>query len=231
MTTLPKSENIFRIHGRMLWQWAFLLILAGCLAIPASAGTHYLDGYPEFVASINGTNEYSPGSDVLIPVIIENRGMTLERQVDPDLIDRSDLPATAKFVTVSLSPGDAPLTIRTDPQMIGDLPSQKRTTAFFHARIKNDALGGTYQIPLNITYKKLYSVDQYDTETNRYYYSTENVNLTVPLTIRNDVIPEINVATPVRGRSGAFRGPNGAVRPKPGPPGRPPSGRPAAESG
>ena len=174
--------------GRMV---VIIAVLAACLATPAMAGTKYLGGSPELAAYINGTNEFVPGSEVRIPVVIENDGMNTGRQVAPDIVTPDTFPATAKFVTVGMSAGDAPLVIKSDPRMIGDLDSQTRTIAVFDAKINADAPGGTYQVPLTIRYTRLDTLSQYSVDQAHYYYVQENATLTIPLLVKPEVIPRV----------------------------------------
>jgi len=176
-------------------QATILIIIAACFVAPALAGTKYLDGTPNLTAYIAGINEYSAGGDIQIPVVIENDGMSTNVQVAPDIIDRADLPTTAKFVTVAMSAGDAPIVIKSDPQMIGDLASQTRDTVTFDAKVNADAPAGTYSVPLNISYTQFSYVDQFGVDTFRYYYVQDNVTVTIPLVIKPEVIPEIVSAT------------------------------------
>ena len=176
-------------------QATILIIIAACFVAPALAGTKYLDGTPNLTAYIAGTNEYLAGGDIQIPVVIENNGLSLNVQVAPDIIDRADAPTTAKFVTVAMEAGDAPLVIKSDPQMIGDIASQARATVTFAAKVNADAPAGTYAVPLNISYTRFSTVDQYGVDTLRYYYVQDNVTVTVPLVIKPEVIPEVVSAT------------------------------------
>ena len=168
-----------------------LILLSTLLVVPALAGTNYLDGTPNLTAYITGTNEYMAGDDIQIPVVIDNNGMSLDQQVASNIIDRDDPPTTAKFVTVAMSAGTAPLVIKSDPRMIGDLASQTRETVVFDAKVNADAPAGTYAVPLNISYTRIDSVGQYQVDTFRYYYVQDNVTVTVPLVIKPEVIPEV----------------------------------------
>ncbi len=172
-------------------QAIILIILTSLLVVPALAGIKYLDGSPDLTAYIAGTNEYTAGSDIQIAVVIENNGMSLDKQVASNIIDRDDPPTTAKFVTVTMTAGDAPLVIKSDPQMIGDLASQTRKTVTIHAKVNQDAPADTYALPLNISYTRFDSVDQFDTDSFRYYYVQDNITVTVPLVIKPEVIPEV----------------------------------------
>jgi hypothetical protein len=172
-----------------------LIIITACFVAPALAGTKYLDGRPDLTAYTAGTNEYSAGGDIQIAVVIENNGMSLDKQVSSGIIERDDPPTTAKFVTVTMSAGDSPVVIKSDPQMIGDLTSQTRKTVTFHAKVNADAPAGTYSVPLNISYTRFDSVDQFQTDSYRYYYVQDNVTVTIPLVIKSEVVPEVVSAT------------------------------------
>jgi hypothetical protein len=176
-------------------QAIILIILAAFCIAPALAGTKYLEGSPNLTAYIAGTNQYTAGSDIQIPVVIKNTGISTNYEVSPDIVDRVDIPTTAKFVTVAMGAGDAPVVIKSDPQMIGDIASQSQQTVTFSAKVNADAAGGTYYIPLNISYTQFSNVDQYGMDTFQYYYVPGNVTITVPLVIKSEVIPEVVSAT------------------------------------
>jgi hypothetical protein len=108
-----------------------LLILFACLIAPAMAGTKYMAGSPELSAYISGTNEFSPGKEVQMTIVIENTGLNEFKFVNSGIVDRDDLPNTAKFLTVKVQPGNAPLVVKTDPQMLGDLKGATSTNAIF----------------------------------------------------------------------------------------------------
>ena len=152
-----------------------------------------------------GTNSYVPGADIEIPVVIQNIGISTNYETGPDIPNRPDIPMTAKFVTVAMEPGDAPLVIKSDPHMIGDIPSESQMTATFSAKVNADAAGGTYLIPLNVTYTQFTNEDLYLFETFRTSYTQENETLYVPVTIKARAIPEVVSATTeglVAGESG-----------------------------
>jgi hypothetical protein len=176
--------------------FVILFVLAVCLISPVLAGTKYLEGSPNLTAYIAGTDQYTAGSDIQIPVVIENTEINTNYEVSPDIVDRADIPTTAKFVTVAMSAGNAPIVIKTEPQMIGDIASQGQQTVTFSAKVNEDAVGGTYSLPLTINYTQFSNIAQYlGPTTVQYYYVPVNVTLTVPLVIKSEVIPEIVSAT------------------------------------
>ena len=70
-------------------------------------------------------------------------------------IEREDVPTTAKVVTIALSPGNAPIVVKTGPQNIGDLASQQTATVRIATKITSDATEGEYTLPLTIQYTYL----------------------------------------------------------------------------
>jgi hypothetical protein len=181
-----------------------LVLIMACIVAPALADTKYTGGSPNLSAYISGLNEFTAGSDITIPVVIENSGFNRYEEVAPDITARDDLPNTAKFVTVNLSSGDAPIVIKSDPQMIGDILGQTTGTVVFSATVNADAPAGTYMLPVDISYATLSSVDEYTAApTFQYRYQQNNITLTVPLVIKAEVIPQVISATPYHLIAGA----------------------------
>jgi len=153
-------------------------------------------GSPELSAYISGTNEFSPGTDVQLPVVIENTGLNEFKFVQSGIVDRDDQPNTAKFLTVTLLPGDAPIVIKSDPQMLGDLKGASSTSAVFTTKINSDAPAGTYLVPVELNYTYLYTADQYGVDTIQYTYKTQDITLNIPIKIKSDVSIDVLSAIP-----------------------------------
>jgi hypothetical protein len=175
---------------------SILIILVACLTVPVFADTKYTQGHPEFAVSISGINEFYPGDQVQIPVIIENHGLNLDESVGPDIFAPADLPNTAKSVTVTLASGAVPLVVKSDPQYIGDLPGQGQATALFTVKINANAPAGTYSLPLAINYTYLSSFDQYGADTMEYTYQTNTITLNLPVTIKPVISIDVISAVP-----------------------------------
>ncbi len=173
-----------------------LLILCVCLIAPVMAGTKYTSGSPQLSAYISGANEFTPGKDVPLTVVIQNTGLNEFKFINSGIVDRDDLPNTAKFLTVTLNPGNAPIVIKSDPQMVGDLKGSTTVNAPFSIKVKSDAPAGTYQIPLTLSYTYLYSADQYGVDTIQYQYKQVSENVTLPIKIKSDVSIDVLSATP-----------------------------------
>jgi hypothetical protein len=93
------------------------------------------------------------------------------------------------MVTVGLSPGSAPIIIKTDPQNIGDIATQGTKTLKISAKITANATEGEYQLPLSIKYTYLADSSQPSAEQLQSDYLTTTE--TVPLTIR--IQPQVKV--------------------------------------
>ncbi|HVP25303.1 MAG TPA: S-layer protein [Methanomicrobiales archaeon] len=164
-----------------------LLAILALLATPALAGQEQLFGFPRLSAAISGTNEFTPGEDVSLTVKVQNTGQTDVTIVQSTIITPKDAPNTAKLLTVGLSPGTAPVTVKTDPQMVGDLLGGSSVSATFSVKISKYAVGGVYTIPLQLTYQYLNTADQVSPDTVRYWYYNENITVPLAITIRPGV--------------------------------------------
>jgi hypothetical protein len=171
----------------------FALVL--CCSMPALGVNTYLGGTPLMSAAIAGTNEFSPGQDAIISIIVQNRGLNVDKFVMEGTIDRDDDPTTAKMVTVSLSPGTAPIIVKTDPQNIGDMKSQATATVRIETAITTNATVGEYQIPLIIRYTYLSSSSQPASDTLQSTY--RQVNETIPVIIKIKPLVKIEVVEAV----------------------------------
>jgi S-layer domain len=173
-----------------------LIIVTACIATPAMAGTKYLAGNPELSASILGTNEFNPGDDTTLTLILQNSGLNEFKFVQSGIMDPEDLPNTAKLVTVALDAGNAPVVIKSDPQMVGDLRGGTSVNARFNVKFNSNAASGTYNLPVKVTYTYLSTSEQYGTDAIQYNYRQKDVTLSLPVTIRTSVIPEVVSAVP-----------------------------------
>jgi hypothetical protein len=166
------------------------LVLSIIGIMPVLAVDTYQQGSaPRMSAVISGVNEFIPGQDVTIAVLVQNSGVNEVKFVTTGTIDRDDLPTTAKMVMVGLGSGDAPVIIRSDPQNIGDMKSQGLVTVSILAKIMSNASMGEYQVPLTIRYTYLASSDNIaaDTLQSNYRITSE----TFPLIIR--IKPQVKI--------------------------------------
>ena len=191
---------------------AGLLVAVLCSA-PAAGLTTYSGSSPQIMAAISGVNEFLAGQDTTITVVVQNSGLsTLQNSwegysqvatqpTSPDLsrpylpdqgngnIPRDDVPTTAKMVTVGLGAGNAPVSIKSDPQTIGDLPTQGLVKVPIQAKIFANASVGEYQLPLTISYTYLKSSDETAADVLQSEYV--QTSTTIPLTIK--IKPQVNI--------------------------------------
>lgn len=166
-----------------------LVLLLALLAVaPGSAqGVKYLYGSPDLSASIAGTNEFAPGDETPVTVIISNSGLNTVKIAVPSM-PPDDQPNTAKLATVALKSGDAPFTVKTDPQFVSDIRGGSSVIATFNVKVADSAKPGTYTLPLEVTYTYMETMDDY-TDVLRYNYIKKTV--TLPLEVR--VTPDLRV--------------------------------------
>jgi hypothetical protein len=179
-----QDNKVNRMGYRSLLPLAVALAL---LAAPVLAGEQELFGSPKLSAAISGTNEFTPGQDVTLTVKVQNTGMTDVTIVRSNIITPADKPNTAKLLVVGLSPGSAPVTVKTDPQMVGDLPGGSSVSAAFSLKISKYATGGVYSLPLQLGYQYLNTAEQVSFDVVRYWYYTENITIPLDIRIRSGV--------------------------------------------
>jgi hypothetical protein len=179
-------------HHTIVWYLSLVIVACAIIIIsPAqAAGTKYMAGTPELSAYISGSNEVSPGDTVQLKVVIENKGVNEFKFIQSGIIERDDLPNTAKFLTVSIAQGDAPVVIKSDPQMLGDLKGSSIASCVITTKIQPDAASGTYNLPLTLKYSYLAEAEQYGTDTIQYYYKEKNVTVNLPIKIK----PELKIS-------------------------------------
>jgi hypothetical protein len=177
-----------------------ILVMITCSAVavtPVSAATKYIGGAPSFSASVVGINEFVPGQDATISILVKNSGTSTMKQLNQGTIEAEDLPTTAKFVTIGLSSDSDAIIIKTDPQMIGDIPAGgDGVTVTFNAKISTNATTGEYQLPLAIGYKFLDPILQEKADVYEYTYTTADDTLPITLKIKPEVKIEVLEATP-----------------------------------
>jgi hypothetical protein len=175
-----------------------VLILAAALlvfAVPGLAGTTYLSGSPDLTLSLSGDTLFSPGEDVTLNVVVRNQGLN-EVKLTGTTGSGGDLPNQASMVSIALRAGDAPVAVKSDPGMIGELPGGSSAEVPFSIRINPDAPAGQYTLPVQVHYTYLYFVEQIGNDEAIYHYRTSNETLSLPLTIKAEVRPEITEVIP-----------------------------------
>ena len=174
-----------------------IVILLAFFTSPVMAGTKYMSGSPDLTASISGINEFSQGKDATIIVVVQNKGLNDIKIIQSTLASPTDQPNTAKLTTVSLGSGSAPLVIKSDPQMVGDIVGGASIPVPFIARISSDAPPGEYMLPLALNYTYLDNAEQVGGDSMIYHYRQKTETFQLPVKIKPlvtlevlDVVPE-----------------------------------------
>jgi hypothetical protein len=176
-----------------------MTLLACCALIvaPVSAATKYLGGAPSFSAAVSGVNEFAPGEDTTISILVKNSGLNPVKQLDQGTIDAEDLPNTAKFVTIGLASGSNAVIIKTDPQMVGDIPGNGNDIIVqFKVKISANATTKEYQLPLSIRYKYVRVINQEAAGTFEFTYNEAEDTIPVTIRIKPQVKLEVIEAVP-----------------------------------
>ncbi len=101
-----------------------LLLLSLCALSPASAAVKYSQGSPDFSAAVIGTNEFFPGEEATVQVMVRNNGVNLFKQVNYGTIAQEDLPNAARSVSIRLASTTPLITVkRATRRLSGRLPA------------------------------------------------------------------------------------------------------------
>lgn len=169
------------------------------------AGEKIYSGGPDISAVLSGTNEIPAGQQIPLSVLIENSGSIDMKFVDSGYITPDYLPTTARSVKARLEPGTSPVTIRSDPQIIGDLPSGSVVPVTFVITVPQDAHAGTYYLDCIVTYEYMAEAVQVGIDDIEYRFKDEEITIPVLVTLRKDVL--LNV-TNIKGEN-MYAGGNG----------------------
>ena len=188
-------------NSRPLGAWTIvlvsLIICTAIMAAPAMAATKYLGGEPSFSAAISGVNEFVPGEEGTISILVKNSGLFQAKQLDKGTIEPEDLPNTAKTVKIGLASGTDAIIIKTDPQMVGDIQGNGGSvTVQFDAKISTNATTGEYQLPLTIQYLYPRVMNQEAADVYEFTYNERTDTLPVTIRIKPQVKIEILNAVP-----------------------------------
>jgi hypothetical protein len=173
--------------------FALLLLVAAVCCVPVQGQEKYQGGSPQITAYIAGSNEFTPGEEATVTVMIQNSGTAAVMYINQGTLPQADVPTTAKLVTVSLGSGGAPINITTGTQALGDIASPGITSATFTADITTDATLGSYTLPLTVNYTYLSNslANQPTSDQVQPVYTPQTV--TIPLTVMIEPVVQVEV--------------------------------------
>jgi hypothetical protein len=165
-----------------------LCIGTGLCICPCQAGIQYYSGGPDLFASLSSSDELIPGSTGVLPLLIENKGTVTMEFYNVNTLQTDYLPTTALFSTVRLLPGDAPVRVKTNPQILGDIPAGAAVPSDFTVEIPQDARAGNYTMQAVVTYQYVPWVQQSQSSQIEYTFKNAEKVIPVPVVIRRMVI-------------------------------------------
>ncbi len=173
------------------------LLMCSILAVaPAAALTQHLGEGPSFTATVTGVNEFVPGDDTTITILVKNTGLNSMKQVMMGTIQPEDQQNTAKTTTIGLgSAGDAVL-IKTNPQFVGDIMGGNSVPVQYRVKISANATEGDYQLPLTLKYRYLKVIVQERADMFEFAYDDAEETLPVTVRIQPHVKAEVIGAVP-----------------------------------
>ncbi|MFA4859385.1 COG1361 S-layer family protein [Methanoregula sp.] len=174
-------------------QRKLLLLCIFCIGIglcitPCQAGVRYISGGPDLFVSLDSTNQLIPGTTAELPVVIENKGKNTMELYNAYTLQPDYLPSTAKFATIRLVPGDAPIKVKSNPQIVGDIASGSLVPAAFVVEIPQDAKAGKYTMEAIISYQYVPQVEQQTTADIEYYFKDAKTTRPVEVVVRPMVV-------------------------------------------
>jgi len=190
------TSTSFSTHAGTVLMMMVLLISSALIITPVCAATQmvpipgsptttskYLGGSPALSASIVGVNEFSPGEDASITILVKNKGVSIMKQLNQSTMVPDDLPTTAKFAKVGLKSLSDSIIVKTDPQAVSTILSGGTGTSLtYKATITTNATEGDYVLPVTIDYQ--YPTIQKQEKDTEFEYAYTNASVTVPVTIR-----------------------------------------------
>lgn len=160
----------------------------GLLITPCLAEERYLSGGPDLFVSLGSTSELIPGATAELPVAIGNKGTVTMEFYHPLSMQPMYPPTTAMSTIIELLPGDAPVLVRSNPQIIGDVQAGQIVPATFTVDVPHAAPAGNYTMLARINYSYVPRVEQVGTTDMTYYFKEAVTVLPLPIKIRRMVI-------------------------------------------
>lgn len=169
---------------------SFLILCTGiglCIN-PCLANDQYFSGGPDLSISLDSSNQLIPGTTMQLPLVLENKGKITMEFYNANSIPPQYIPTTALFSTVQLVPGDSPVNVKSNPQIIGDIPAGVVVPAAFTVEIPQDAKAGSYTMQAIVTYQYVPTAEQRGTDNIEYSFKDAKKTLPVPVVVRKMVV-------------------------------------------
>jgi hypothetical protein len=188
------SGNVCRMSGTrqgILCMTLALLLLCVCTVPVCGAGEEVIRSEPSLYATLTGPNEFSPGTDIRLDVVVENQGVDSAVLRELELPVSPVSPTTALGVVAGLDAAGVPLTLKSEPNLIGDIPAGVSRTYTAYAHVDADAPAGTYLLRVTADYHYAAAEHMLPSGEWEYSYEERSVSLEVPVRVKGVVKPEV----------------------------------------
>jgi hypothetical protein len=190
MDTLAMHNAQCTIHTRSankqiskIWLFFLCILCIGCAVSCVNAAM--IQGEPDLEAKVLGTNELVPGTDIYLTILVSNVA------VRSDELKTDNNSAYDSLIAMGLKAtphaGDAPLTVKSDAVMIGDLAPGKQREVGVYVTIAQSAAPGVYYLPLTLSYNYVGSTVEYESESVRTFYVSKEIDIVAQITIVDNV--------------------------------------------
>ncbi|WAI02054.1 COG1361 S-layer family protein [Methanogenium organophilum] len=191
---LPCSVAVRKYRGAgRVFLYGILAVLLICAYIGpvCGAGEEFIRSEPSLYATLSGTNEFYPGTDIRLDVVVENQGVDTAALREWEYTPFSINPTTALGTVAGLDVAGAPLAVHSEPYLIGDIPAGVSRPCTVFAHVDENAPAGSYMI--NVTADYHYAAAQHMLPSGQWEYTYEKrtVSLEVPVRVKGMVKPEI----------------------------------------
>ena len=171
-------------HNRsVIWLTVLCITLIFCSTGCVSAAM--IQGEPSLEARMEGTNDLIPGTDAQLTILVSNVAFR------SDQVQTGENTAYDSLIALGLKAtphaGDAPLTVKSDTVMIGDLAPGQQQEIEVHVSIAQDAEPGIYHLPLTLSYNYVGSTVVYETESVQTLYVSKEIDIVAEITIADNV--------------------------------------------
>jgi hypothetical protein len=177
---------------RIILVFFILCATVGLMVVPCMAGERYYSGGPDLTVSLDTSDELVPGTTMELPLVIGNKGIITAEFYNYFTIQPQYIPTTAKFASIRLLAGDAPVRVKSNAQYVGDIQSSAVIPATFVVEIPQDAPAGRYTMRANISYQYVARIEQEGTQDIEYYFEDANTVIPVPVVIRKMVVLSVD---------------------------------------
>ncbi|UUX93088.1 COG1361 S-layer family protein [Methanoplanus endosymbiosus] len=202
-----RKENVTPILPHTRFSGNLRPSLTGCLiaailvicmlAMPVSgAGEKFIWSEPQLTATIEGSYEFFPGNTYSVTVLIENMAVDTEELLALDYPMMEIDPADALGTDAALTSGDAPVIVKSDSYMVGNIGQGESLTVTYSIYVNDGAEAGSYNLVLMTESRYVFSSYFDESGELRYDFRNSIQETEIPVKIKGKFIPEeLNVTT------------------------------------